>query len=128
MEREKIIKALECCNKTREDGMPTIACDECPCFIIGSMECKNLERYALSLIKELTEKNERLHASCTELEQTCKKWQSRLDIECKYTKADTVKVMQERLTSCFCPDCDYSGHDVQRVIDQIAKEMLEGEQ
>ena len=53
MEREQIIKALECCAK--DD------CDNCPndfgnCYA-------NLAGYALSLINELTEENERLIAN-----------------------------------------------------------------
>ena len=52
LNRDQIIKALECCSK--DD------CDNCPnsfgnCY-------SNLARDALSLIKELTEENERLRA------------------------------------------------------------------
>lgn len=90
--------------------------------------CPEYIKNALSLIEELTEENEELHASCTELEQTCKKWQSRLDIECKYTKADTVKKMRERLQMYFGTyviGYKIALYDVLRVINQIAKEMLE---
>lgn len=82
---------------------------------------------ALNQVKELTEENERLHASCTELAQECKKWQSCLEIECKYTKADTVRKMQERLKQAVkdIPWCEYP--PVHNCIDQIAKEMVEGE-
>ena len=72
---------------------------------------------------KLTEENDKLRASCTELAQECKKWQGRLKIECEYTKADTVRKVQERIKEYFPYDAD-SGLYV--VLDQIAKEM-EGE-
>ena len=77
-------------------------------------------------IAELTEENEGLITDNTILKQ---KRMNIFEIGDAYDrgKIKGVRQMQERLTSCFCPDCDYSGHDVQRVIDQIAKEMLEGE-
>ena len=48
--REQVIKAMECCTK---DGR--FNCDKCP-FNLGDDDCRNLDRYALSLIKELTGK------------------------------------------------------------------------
>ena len=55
LNREQIIKALECC--TSETG-----CTECPHFP-SLMGCSRQNmRDALSLIKELTEENERLRA------------------------------------------------------------------
>ena len=74
--------------------------------------------------EKLTEENANLHASCTELEQTCKKWQSRLDIECKYTKADTVRKMQSEIKERCIKGGIYPAF-VASTIDQIAKEMLE---
>ena len=38
-------------------------------------------------------------------------------------KATAVRELAERLTACFCPDCDYSGYEIREVIDQITKEM-----
>ena len=56
MEREQIIKALECCITPRDCD-----CDECPLDKYGSLNCKwLLMSHSLSLIKELTEENERL--------------------------------------------------------------------
>ena len=79
-------------------------------------------------VKELTEENERLHASCTELIQCCTKLETLYKIECKRVdtiKADTVREFAERVDSCFCPDADYSGYDIKRVIEQIVNDMGE---
>ncbi len=135
LNREQIIKALECCSHRPR-------CRECP---YTTKECESLRKDALALIKELTEEvvdlkdiaegyqkqfedcyaeNERLHASCTELEQVCKKWQGRLKIECEYTKADTVRKMQSEIKARCIEGGIYPAF-VARVIDQIAKEMLE---
>lgn len=70
-------------------------------------------------IKELTEENEVRKRCNTMLNNELR----RID----NIKADTVRKMQEDLKSCFCPDCDYSGYDVRRVIDLKAKEMVEGD-
>ena len=121
MEREQIIKALECCSKG--------TCMACPLKEDYSPCSSTLTYSALSLIKELTEENERLHADCTELTQCCTKLETLYKIECKRVdtiKADTVRKMQERMKEAFkhhtynCRDCIISK------VDKIAKEMLEG--
>lgn len=70
------------------------------------------------------EENERLHASYTELTQECKKWQSRLEIECEYTRADTVRKMKERVIAEFRKD-GRMNYYIRMTLDQIEKEMLE---
>ncbi len=169
LNREQIIKALECCasegcETCPYSRMPTLA--NCVLFTMGN---------ALALIKELTEdvervakqcaeiivecderdaerlkevadlkaiaeqyqkqfedcyeENERLTTSCTELEQVCKKWQGRLNIECEYTRADTVRKMQDAFAVHFGTYTDKDTVkvlDVFRLLDQIAKEMSEG--
>ena len=150
MEREQIIKALECCTGLYDDK----DCTVCPIF--NNKACAvYLLQDALSLIKELTEENEKLtinmnaygltvkrlaeenenlHASCTEL---ARKMQDNVraeneelrklnEYEARKLKADTVRNMQERINASFCPCCEYDGHDVKRMVDQIAKDMLEG--
>lgn len=116
MEKEQIIKALECCTKGD--------CDNCPndfgnCY-------SNLARDALALIKELTEDNERLNGHLNQLKH-------RYDIckqNAKTEKIDTVRKMQDRLKE-YLDDFYNSGEDalldVPDSIDQIAKEMLEDE-
>lgn len=169
MEREQIIKALECCTEQEY-------CVTCP-YAIECVGMESLILDALSLIKELTEdvervtkqcgkiivecderdaerlkqvaeltvENERLHASCTEFERKCaslndenerlraevsvkkKLLDKCVDLEDK-VKADTVRKMQERLKETLkknypqrCGEC------FMERVDQIAKEMLEGE-
>ena len=142
---EQIKRALECCNSEGH------ICGKCPYESVRiGISCRDkLIRDALALInsqeqriKELTEENERLITICETKIDLLKKTEAenerlmrdKTNLECIVTsarnleKSDTVRKMQERLTSCFCPDCDYSGHDVRRVIDQIAKEMLEDKQ
>ena len=59
--REQIIKALECLT-----GEPMF-CRECAYNGVGAFSCrKDLAKDALSLIKELTEENERLRAELAE--------------------------------------------------------------
>ena len=95
MEREHIIKALENCQKMK--------CRSCTYDVFGNplSNCR-VKKHALSLIKELTEENERLinnlvqqsaenvmligenknlHASCTELTRNLEC--ANLEIECK---------------------------------------------
>ena len=75
-------------------------------------------------IKELTEENENLHASCTELTQECKKWQGRLKIECKYTEKITIKKMHAEIARRCIEGGIYPAF-VESTIDQIVKELTE---
>ena len=59
LDREQIVKALECCASN------DFICDQCPIDekIKDACECgKVVARNALALIRELTEENERLRA------------------------------------------------------------------
>jgi dynactin complex subunit len=83
-----------------------------------------LNKDALSLIKELTEENERLRADCAKgANALIEEIQKNRTIE-----ADTVRKMQEQAVKSFNfgDDIMYSQKLVLGVIDQIAKEMLEG--
>jgi hypothetical protein len=134
LNREKIIKALECC-------VVNSNCNGCP-FWEGYVThrnclqtaCKN----ALSLIKELTEENERLRAEndkyeaenhaefnkWLKLEEATKRHHAELFEEAKIAvKEETVRKMQERIA-------EHATNGYPRkvrldVIDQIAKEMVE---
>ena len=138
---EQIIKALECCSK--DD------CGNCP-NTFGNCY-SNLAKDAFALIKQLAEENERLRAElrdeiakgemCAEvikrqdkekeiMHESFVKLEALYKIECKRVdtiKADTVREMQERLKEKLkhypqrCGDC------FKEKVDQIAKEMLEGE-
>ena len=60
MERNDVIKALECCTRS------TLKCEECP--YKGRFGCAFEHReHALALIRELTEVNRRLRAICADL-------------------------------------------------------------
>ena len=109
-----------------------------------------LIRYDEEKIKELTEENERLHASCTELtrvqeenerlmeelEKACKvnfycsftksKIQNcPIDDEVAKAKADTVRKMQEALEQRIHSKLSYHGWYLKEtVIAEIAKELL----
>ena len=86
--------------------------------------CKLRERDhndALDLLYKEEEKNE-------ELTKECKKWQSRLKIECEYTKADTVRKMQELFNEIVGNRFSYHGWYLKETIfPKIAKEMLESD-
>lgn len=98
-------------------------------------------------IKELTEENERLSAERDtfeiyykdykhknkELTAFNRRWAkecAELQEECEYIKADTVSEIRARVAVHFGTYCDKDQvkiADVFKLIDQIAKEMLEGE-
>ena len=138
MEREHIIKALECCSA--DD------CDNCP-NTFGNCYA-NLAGYALALIRELTEENERLRktsedgAECPSChgtgkigttnwltkhlskEQIAKEKAEAVAEFHRELRADTVRKMQERFNQVF-GGMDATNALLRRTFDQIAKEMLE---
>lgn len=58
MERDKIIKAFECCHTLSSD------CLSCP-FVEDNKSCASISLMALDLIKELAEENEMLKVNIT---------------------------------------------------------------
>jgi hypothetical protein len=115
MEKEQIIKALECCTSEKHE------CDKCSyCRDEYFCDREQFKKDALTLIKELTEENEVLAAELSRYTENCKQM-------AEQTKADTVREMQERLNEkIFTIPTVYNSH-FGRIVDQIAKEMLEGE-
>ena len=123
---EQIKKALECC--TGDDD-----CNRCPYWEGADVNCfDNVKSDALALItsqeqriKELTEENERLMRDKTALECVVSTARNQ-------AKADTVRKMQGRLKAKLNDCCRYiSGNREyfivgEELVDQIAKEMLEG--
>lgn len=100
MEREQIIKALECC--TTLDG-----CEKCPYYNKASCGA-NLRRDALALIKELTEENERLKADS--VREIFKEIYSSLDYieeqmepeeipECFFSVREDINALKEKFES-----------------------------
>lgn len=132
---EQIKKALECCfgNST---------CAECP--YNDWVGChRQMMKNAIAIIKELTEENENLHASCTELIQKCASLEA--DVAKEFTcvfgtphkvsdcpindeiakaKTDTVRKMQDRFNEVF-GGMDATQALLRRTFDHIVKEMLE---
>lgn len=69
MENKDIIKALKCCVDDTDD-----ICQQCPLLD----ECKTgkeIKKYALDLIVELQEENEKLKAGAKRVEQEFRYWQ-----------------------------------------------------
>lgn len=121
LNRDDIIKALECISRTGD-----VLCEGCSYRKYDGLACHRIgAKNAISLINELTEENAKLARSCTELTQECKKWQSRLKIECEYTKSDTVRKMQERLKAEKFTHKNFGELVYVDDIDQIANELLE---
>ena len=110
LNREQIIKALECCINDE--------CDKCG-RTFGNCQV-NLMFDALALIKELTEENKKLYASYTELERKC----ASLNDASSRIKANTVQSMRSRIKARCIAGGIYPAF-VENVIDQITKEMLE---
>ena len=119
MKRDDIIKALECCYSNR-------ACDGCPNSAL--VDCRRvLEQNTISLIKELTEENESRKQIIDQLGKNNDEIARVYPLVIKEAKANTVRKMQERLkakayTNNYCQDVVLLSN-----IDQIVKEMLEGE-
>lgn len=138
LNREQIIKALECLWYEKE-----CVGDECPLFELGGDCAPLIAMEALSLIKELTEENKTLSEKIVQLisQVDCDKAEINLlrkhieslgttiemqEQEVHSIKADTVRKMQERLIAEFRKD-DRMNYYLRKTLDQIAKEMLEGE-
>lgn len=127
LNREQVIKALECCAKGD--------CDNCPCSF---GDCYyNLARYALALIRELTEEKERIaHESACHRQTVIDNLRESLeflDEETERVRAETVRKFAERLKAEMddVARCEFNGQIYFCVskgfVDQIAQEMLEGD-
>lgn len=137
LNREQIVKAMEdCINRPKCIDYPNLT-------LCSGHDFEYLLVQALDLIKELTEENERLSE---ELAKSYNALDEQMNFYCSFTKskiqncpiddevakakADTVRKMQERLKESL-DDFYTTGEDalldVPDLIDQIVKEMLEGE-
>lgn len=135
---EQIKKALKCCYDNN------LSCIDCPFQASDKyVECAGLTISALSLIKELTEDNERLRDILLQFTDIVHKWGNKngydtteislvsITYEANKIKsqieADTVRKMQERLKDGINEE-EYTHNTGYLIwlIDQIAKEMLEG--
>ena len=134
MDRDQIINALGCCSE--RFGM----CDECPYEEEEYCEAE-MRSDALALIRELIDENELLKAGIS-TEFTCvfgtphKVGDCPIDEEVAKAKADTVREMAERIKDAMNNVSRWSFHNDPNeyfiigkpFIDQIADEMLEGEE
>ena len=151
MDKEQIIKALECCGDKNRN------CSDCTFRNIWSGKCiGELSRNALALIKELTEdaaswkeiaecyqklfedgyddkvrlteENERLKLDVEVCGAELSRYTENIVQMAKQDRADTVRKMQERLKAHFDTYTDEDEETalyMRNLIDQIAKEMLE---
>ena len=141
LNREQIIKALECCISGDD-------CTMCPLCEVQSCPCV-LNEDSLALIKELTQANEQLSESYDHLEKTKDEvlserarlvWENErlmkerialgdiVSIARDQAKADTVRKMQDMVTMHFgtyTQNDTVKILDVFKMLDQIAKEMEE---
>ena len=149
LDREEIVKALECCYDNN------LGCIGCPFQDPNKyFECSNLTTYAVFLVKKLneevedlkaiaeqyrkqfedcgedraklTEENERLSGKVAEYEEERKYHFEMSRKRIAETKADTVREFVERLHERFGSDSNrvYSNYNIHRYIDQIANEMI----
>lgn len=113
---EQVKKALEHCKSPK-----LTKCDGCPRENEDGHCMYRLNEDAHALIKELSEENEKIGIE-------------NFDLVCELSriKEDTVRKMQERLTDFFANDAELEyievdANYINERIDQIAKEVLEGE-
>ena len=117
--KEEVMKALECCSGT--------TCKtSCPLSPIREVNCGQLLINAsLSLIKELTEENEKLNAEIADREMSHINLYGEMQERIKHTKVDTVLKMQDLLKRTIH---NYNGYylaeDIDGDIAQVVAEML----
>jgi hypothetical protein len=118
MEREQIIKALECCSKT--------TCEDCPYTKNGKVDifditCSvNMAKDALALINELIEKNEGLEDNL--IKQSAENIM--LLIEQQEIKANTVRRMQSDIQEACLKGGIWPAF-VARVVERVGDKILE---
>ena len=130
LDREQIIKALECCTSESE------FCTGCPFLEVGACKQSSLLKLALSLIKELTVDLEAMRGAANSYKMHNDKLTEENErLRTRYVSADnliiaeTARMMQERLAIYFGTYTDTTTvkvGDVFRLIDKISKDILEG--
>lgn len=118
MNREQIVKALECCTSPEKDCNCPFSCPYGD--ITGTCCIQALMAHALSLIREMEIELEAMRTAANSLKMHYEKAN-----ELDGIKADTVRRMQEMIKERCIKGGIYPVF-VARVIDQIAKEILDG--
>ena len=132
LNREQIIKDLECCSGEDKN------CDECSLVHKPTNRLCNMDLMAdaLSIIKELSEENERLKPSKIVVVRQSRNYGKQYELVTKIkmisdeVKAVTVKEIQTKVAMHFGT---YTDNDTVKVVDvfkllaQIEKEVLEGD-
>ena len=126
MNREQIIKALDYCTS---GGTCLLCTEDEKTPLLNKTGCMAVQmQNALTLIKELTEENERLKHTISQLGKNNDELARVLPLAKKEveveTRADTVREMQSEIKDRCLKGGIYPAF-VARTIDQIAKEMLE---
>ena len=151
---EQIIKALECCMTTSQSDCSDcgyrgttrstfLTCTNCLISDALSLikeltvenkllnvELGNASSEILRLIdreKELTEENERLRAEVSVKKKLLDEAERRYDETAKRFYKEGVKDIQSEIKKSLSALCKGDVTDICRMIDQIAKEVLEGE-
>ena len=112
MEKEQIVKVLECC----AEGNGITDCRKCP--FQEDCDASELARLALSLIREQEKRIEELTLENAGLYAGAK-------VAAKFVRADTVRKMQKMLKKTFSALCKGEMIDLFHIIDQIAKQLTE---
>ena len=138
LNREQIIKALECC------GTSDKSCSSCPLAKDYSSCSKTMADNALTLINELTDENEKLkreleivnlQVQCKE--RICESYMLQYgtvadkEVFLKKERADTIQNLRDHLTTFFANDdhLKYNEVDADYINEQIiriAMDILEG--
>ena len=127
---ENIKRGLECCANNDE-----CVGEACPYYATG---CENnMPKDALSLIKELTEENERLKNRITcqvvlpdeKLEEIKNECLERVELDIKAIQADTVTELVAGIKGILEFDIALTEEEtgyIENRIDELVKEMVEG--
>ena len=89
--------------------------------------CLEFAQFYEQKIKELTEENERLKACVMSEEQVRVIAKATIEDGISTIRADTVRKMQSEIKKTLSAICKGEMDDLFRIIDQIAKEMVGGE-
>lgn len=118
MEKEQIIKALECCANYKKFG----DCNNCPAREGCANEASFLKKEALSLVVAQDKRIEELTLKCAGFKAGAK-------AAARFIRAETVRKMQEKFTMHFgtyTTKDEVKISEVFRLLSKFANEIVEG--